>query len=418
MVTDVYFPRINGVSTSIATFRASLQARGHRIVLIAPAYGSDSEQDDGDILRVPSRFVPLDPEDRLMRHRHIQRLIPRLEHMGEFDLVHIHTPFMAHYAGLSLARHLQVPVIESYHTYFEEYLFHYVTFLPRKLLRWLARSLSRRQCTQVDQIIVPSRAMEQVLRRYGVAGTIEILPTGIALDRLGAGERAFFAQEQGIDPRRPTLVHVGRIAFEKNVDFLLEVLVQVRERLPEVLLIIAGEGPALEATQRRTRQLRLEDNVLFVGYLERNESLWNCYRAGDAFVFASSTETQGLVLLEAMALGVPVVSTAEMGTGDLLEDGRGALVAARDLEDFSTKVVNLLTNPALRERLALEARQKAREWSADAMAERLERLYTTLKRQGGEPAELRDQAERSAPSRPAAGGAADPATSAAGPRES
>lgn len=383
MITDVYFPRINGVSTSIKTFRSSLQSFGHRVVLIAPEYG-DHEDDDPDILRIPSRTVPMDPEDRLMFLSEIMQLLPRLEREG-FDVVHVHTPFTAHYAGVRLARRLGLPLLESYHTYFEEYLFHYIPFLPKRALRWAARHFSRRQCNEVDRVLVPSRAMEQVLRDYGIGKPLTILPTGIPLDEIRSGARDDFADEYGYDPGRPTLVHVGRIAFEKNVSFLVDMVHKLRRRIPDILLIIAGEGPAFNRIRNQIARLHLEDNVLMVGYLDREFTLWNCYKAGDVFVFASGTETQGLVLLEAMAMGVPVVSTACMGTRDLLEDGVGCLVAEEDVRDFANQVYRLLSDRELHDRLGCEALRKVHDWSAEAMARRLEVIYCDMT---GQPAEL------------------------------
>ena len=143
MISDVYFPRINGVSTSIQTFRRGLHAAGHETFLIAPEYPGGKSADEEGILRVPSRGVPRDPEDRAMKLGAIRALRPQLERL-EPDLVHIQTPFIAHYQGTALARALRVPVIESYHTYFEEYLHHYVPLMPRALMRFIARSSGSR----------------------------------------------------------------------------------------------------------------------------------------------------------------------------------------------------------------------------------------------------------------------------------
>jgi len=132
MISDVYFPRINGVSTSIETFRRELHQLGHETLLITPEYPQASQAADPAIRRVRSRYVPRDPEDRMMRRGDIRRLLPELA-AAHFDLVHIQTPFIAHYAGVELARRLKLPVVETYHTYFEEYLHHYVPLLPRAL---------------------------------------------------------------------------------------------------------------------------------------------------------------------------------------------------------------------------------------------------------------------------------------------
>ena len=170
-------------------------------------------------------------------------------------------------------------------------------------MRAAARRFSRAQCNDLDAVVVPSRAMRDVLHDYGVHVPVEIIPTGIELERLSGGDGAAFRQRHGIAPQRPVLVHVGRVAYEKNIDFLLRMLTRVRAAIPGVLLVIAGEGPARGHLQRLASQLGLERNMLFLGYLDRRNALLDCYCAGDAFVFASRTETQGLVLLEAMALG-------------------------------------------------------------------------------------------------------------------
>jgi glycosyltransferase involved in cell wall biosynthesis len=199
--------------------------------------------------------------------------------------------------------------------------------------------------------------------------------TGIEPEDLPEGSRERFRLAHGIEPSRPVLVHIGRVAHEKNIAFLLEVVREVRRVVPDVLLVIAGEGPALGSLRRNVLELKLERNVRFLGYLQRGPALSDCYCAGDVFVFASATETQGLVLLEAMTLGVPVVSTAVMGTRDILAAGKGALLAAETVPDFAAKVGRLLGDPALRRRLGAEARQHAGEWSAAVMARRLEAFY-------------------------------------------
>ena len=373
MISDVYFPRINGVSTSIATFRRELKAMGHEVTLIAPAYPGH-EEPEADIIRVPSRYVPVDPEDRLMRRGHVLRLTDRLRAEG-YDLVHIQTPFLAHYLGVTLAKRLGIPRVESYHTFFEEYLFHYLPWLPKRWLRYAARAFSRAQCNDVDGVVVPSVAMLEVLRAYGVRSRDAIIPTGIELGDFAKGDGAAFRARLGIAPERPTLVHVGRIAHEKNIDFLLRTVARVRREVSDLALVIAGEGPALGHVKRLAGELGLSDATYFVGYLDRRSTLLDCYRAGNAFIFASRTETQGLVLLESMAVGVPVVSTAVMGTRDILGPGRGALVAEEDEADFARKVVRLLRDRALRDRLGAEAREYVQEWTARALARRMLGFY-------------------------------------------
>lgn len=373
MVSDVYFPRVNGVSTSIQTFARELTAKGHAVTLIAPDYGQGAPE-PFEVIRIPSRYLPLDPEDRILRVRHLRRRRADLAQRG-FDLVHIQTPFIAHYSGVALARRFRVPALESYHTFFEQYLDKYVPLIPSAWLRLAARKFSAAQCNDVDALVVPSQAMLEVLKRYGVQTPAAVIPTGIELAQFSVGDGPRFRARHGIPPGRPVLVHVGRLAFEKNIDFLLRVLARVKAQVPEVLLVVAGEGPARRGLERQASALGLRDNTFFVGYLDRDGPLEDCYRAGDAFIFASNTETQGLVLLEALALGVPVVSTAVMGTKEVLVEGRGCLIAEEDEQDFAGKCLRLLGDPELRARLGAEGVAYAATWAAPALADRLLDFY-------------------------------------------
>lgn len=372
-VSDVYFPRVNGVSTSIQTFRRELGSLGHETLLLAPDYPSGQEEEP-DIVRIPSRRVPLDPEDRAM---HWAPLRSQREVLADkrFDLVHIQTPFLAHYAALSLARRWGIPAVATYHTLFEEYLYHYAKPVPRSAMRALARGFSRWQCNALNAVLVPSIAMRETLERYGVDVPIEIVPTGIRLPEFTGGEGARFRGRHGIDSERPVALFVGRVAFEKNIDFLIRMLPYVRREIADVLLVICGEGPAERSLRKLVSELGLTESVRFVGYLDRAEALLDCYRAADVFVFASRTETQGLVLLEAMTLGLPVVSTSVMGTRDILDPGKGALVALEDPQDFAAATVRVLGDAVLRERLSREAIEYAGSWGAPQTARRLEAFY-------------------------------------------
>jgi glycosyltransferase involved in cell wall biosynthesis len=220
--------------------------------------------------------------------------------------------------------------------------------------------------------------MAEALTDYGVSTPIEILPTGLDLELFRGGDGARFRAAHGIEPGRPVMLTVGRVAFEKNLAFLIDVLERVRQQVPDVLLVIAGEGPALEPLRKTVARRGLQSNALFVGYLDRQSGLLDCYRSADVFVFASRTETQGLVLLEAMALGTPVVSTAVMGTRTVLAEAP-AVVVDEDQLQFAQAVCGLLRDRAERERLGQAAMgHVAERWSGPAMAQRLLSLYRRL----------------------------------------
>ena len=375
-ISDVYFPRVNGVSTSIETFRRNLHLLGHTVHLIAPDYGTPAA-DETDILRVPARTVPLDPEDRLMRYGWVMQQLDRLR--GEhYDLIHVQTPFVAHYLGVKLSHLLDIPCIETYHTFFEEYLYHYIPFLPKSLTRWLAKRFSRHQGNSLDGMVIPSRPMQRVLQDYGIATTMEVIATGIEPASFVLGDRVAFREKYGIGQERPMLLFVGRVAHEKNIDFLIQVVNQVRKEVADVLFVIAGEGPARAHLEQEVKRLALGQHVRFIGYLDRHTELNNCYRAADIFIFSSRTETQGLVLLEAMAQGVPLVSTAELGTRDVLQDGAGVWIAQEELSDFSSNVVKMLGHAQARSDLGELGRAYANEWSAAKQAKKMLAFYNTV----------------------------------------
>ena len=375
MVTDVYFPRVNGVSTSIQTLRQALAAAGHASVLVAPHY--PAAQPEADIVRVPGWQIPRDPEDRLMHPRALAAALDALD-PADFDIVHIHTPFLAHRAGVRWARKHGLPCVETYHTLFEEYFHHYLPFLPKSWLAAAARMISRKECDFVTAVIAPSSAMKNALLAYGVSSPVHIIPTGLRLADFAHCDGAAFRARHGIAPERPVMAYVGRVAFEKNLDFLLRVTEATRHSLPDVLFVIAGEGPARASLERAVARRGLADNVRFVGYLERKTELPACYCAADVFVFSSKTETQGLVLLEAMALGVPVVGLAEMGTRDVLKEGEGCRIAPDDVEGFARVLVPLLADRAAAQQLGEAGKRYAAGWSETRMETEIFRLYHAL----------------------------------------
>ncbi|NDA46662.1 MAG: glycosyltransferase family 4 protein [Alphaproteobacteria bacterium] len=378
MISDVYFPRVNGVSTSIKTYRDDLRQLGHECTLVVPAYKFPPEvADDDDIIRIESWQVPFDPEDRLLRWTRLKAWARQLDGQ-RFDAIHIQTPFTAHYMGVKLARHFNIPSVETYHTYFEHYLHHYVPLLPSFLTKGLARRLSLSQCQDVDHVISPSPQMAQTLRAYGVTKPISILPTGMPSAAFEQGDRAKFRARMNIEPDRPVALYVGRVAHEKNIDFLIRMMQQLKQIVPNALLVVAGEGPAQNHIERLVKTMGLHNEVRFVGYLDRAHGLLDCYRSADVFVFASRTETQGLVILEALAQGTPVVSTAVMGTADVMADVKGGIIVPEQELVFAEAVATVLQNKCHRDGLSLHAVQDALRWSSQDLAKRLVGLYERL----------------------------------------
>ena len=376
MISDVYFPRINGVSTSIQTFKTEFERAGHHVVLIAPEY-TGNEVQQANIIRVKSRGIPYDPEDRMMVSSDIKRLIPKLKQYN-FDLIHIQTPFVAHYSGIKIAKALNIPCVITYHTLFEEYLYHYIPIIPRQVLRFFARRFSSSQCNQAQGVIAPSTVIVDLLKKYGVKNNIKIIPTGINSQKFKHGDGGKFRKKFNISPHKKILLNVSRVAYEKNIGLLIQLVDKVRKHMPDIMLVIAGEGPAKNAYMEQAKKLNLGEHIAFVGYLDRDSELIDCYHSADLFVFSSVTETQGLVLLEAMAAGTPVVSLAAMGTKDILIGCDGARITSGEIGDFCDKVVSLLDSQKTYNQTKQAAIDYAQEWDSTTLANRMISFYQQL----------------------------------------
>jgi 1,2-diacylglycerol 3-alpha-glucosyltransferase len=373
-ISDVFFPRVNGVSTSINTFATELRALGHQVTLIAPSYTDEDKQEEW-IVRVPSHKIYFDPEDRLMNFGKLKALLPWIRDK-HFDVIHIHTPFTAHYVGIHFGKKLDIPVVETYHTFFEDYLHHYLPFIPQFISRKLARTISRRQCNAVDGIVSPSKPMLDVLKQYGIKTPAEVVATGLDDSSFARVDGEHFRMSHDIPLAQPMLLFVGRVAHEKNIGFLLEMHLELIKKHPDALLVITGEGPAEESIKHSIDKLYISNKVRMIGYLDRSHELIACYKAADIFVFASKSETQGLVLLEAMAQGTAVVAIAELGTKSILIEGEGVLIAKDDINDFADKVSVLLSDAPKRQMIGEKGRQYAQEkWGAGVLAKKVAKFY-------------------------------------------
>ena len=194
-VSDVYFPRVNGVSTSIRTFRGDLAELGVESILVTPEYPGAAPDVEPGIVRVRSGAVPRDPEDRRFLSGPLKAAL-NAELASRVDLVHIHTPFIAHYAAVRFAREHGLPVVATYHTFFEDYLHHYVPILPRRMGRWIARRFTLSQCDDVAALVSPSAPMRDALVEYGVKVPIDVLPTGLPALSFVRGDGALFRRQR------------------------------------------------------------------------------------------------------------------------------------------------------------------------------------------------------------------------------
>ncbi len=383
MTTDAYWPRINGVTVAVDVFRRSLVERGHTVYVIAPKYPPSERDalwpDDGRVFRFPGFTIPWSPEDRFGWPRERYRITRLLEELKP-DIVHSHTEVTLGFSGKTYCRRNNVAHVMTRHTYWEEYLPTYSALITHGIAHLIVSTWSRMDYGLVDSVIVPTEHLGRLIRSYGVTTPIETIPTGVDPREFDLGpveeqaQEAYFLRTFPVMTGRRVLLYAGRIAHEKNIDFLLEAMGTVTASAPEALLVLAGDGPYRADLEHRVKERGLGRCVLFTGYLDRKQLAW-AYRHSDAFVFSSKTETQGLALVEAMMCGTPAVAVEAMGTEDILAGDRGGFLVSEDAAAFAAKVALLLQDEALRRAKGAEARERAGEWTIGRTTDRLLDVY-------------------------------------------
>ncbi|MGC2407162.1 MAG: glycosyltransferase [Candidatus Cybelea sp.] len=367
--TEIYRPVVNGVVASVEALADGLRARGHEVYCFAPRMPG-YEEADGPVFRMPSLPLPTRTAYRLtlplVSRRNLNGIIKRL------SLVHVHSPFVTGWMGLRYARRYGMPLVYTYHTQLEAYA-HYIPFEPRAT-RFAAAQLTRTFANHADAVVVPTPAMAERLRELGVTVRIEVVPSGIDVARFGAGRRdEALRAAAGAGPNDRLLLYVGRLAKEKNIDLLFRALASAGDA--SLKLVIAGEGPLREELEASARALGVAPQTTFLGIVPRNE-LPNLYASADAFVMPSTTETQGLVIAEALAAGAYVIAADAPQNRDVL--GGAGLAVPPTPEAFASAFRDLAARPA--DGAAQAAREAAEGFSLDVQIDRILGLYEILLR--------------------------------------
>jgi 1,2-diacylglycerol 3-alpha-glucosyltransferase len=355
LFTNNYLPFCGGVTISVETLRRGLEARGHEVWVFAPQFPAVA--DGGPrVVRFPSIPAATYPEFALAVPwaPRITRLVSRLD----LDVFHAHHPFLLGPAARRLARRLGRPLVFTYHTRYEKYA-HYVP-LTRSLVETAALRLSTRFAARADAVVAPSLLVREQLSARGVTTPIAVVPTGVDLARFRPADRATARQALGLPAAAPLLLYVGRLDREKSVDRLLLAFERLGGTLGRAHLWLVGQGKESASLRRLAGGLSAGDRVHFAG-VRPHEGLAAWYQAADLFLFASETETQGLVLAEAAACALPAVAVAAPGCDEVVRDGETGILTKADPAALAEAAIGLLLDAERRAAMGHRARQVAEE---------------------------------------------------------
>lgn len=378
--TNAYEPTLSGVVNSIKNFKLGLEKAGHEVIIIAPEYPGFIDA-SGTVLRF--RSMNVDKEiDFPLPIPHSRRLIAAIK-AADLDVIHAQHPFLLGSLGARLGRRWGIPVLTTIHTQYELYS-HYFPMPPR-MVSALARTMVRRHCRQCDTVVTPSASMQEYLTASRLCEDAAVVPNAVDVERFGARERTNLRSELGLKSSDFVIGNVGRMAKEKNIEFLLDLAKSLRTDLPDLRLLLVGGGPQLDELRNRATELELSESVVFTGPIDY-QAIPDYFNAMDLFVMASVTEVQPLSLIESMAAGRPILGVRAFGSQDLITDSEDGFLVGLDISQYKAKILQLADNRDLLVTLGEQASQNARKYSITRATERLLEVYeksTSCKKRPG-----------------------------------
>jgi glycosyltransferase involved in cell wall biosynthesis len=314
ILTNTFTPHVGGVARSVEAFTAEYRKRGHRVLIVAPEFPG-MPHDEVDVVRINAiqNFNASDFSVALPIHPQLSETIDEFRP----DVVHSQHPFLLGNTALRLARHRELPLVFTHHTLYEQYT-HYVPGNSPALKRF-AIELATRYANLSDQVFAPSESIRNLLLERSVSTPIAVVPTGVCMEKFARGDGDAMRRELGIPVDALVVGHLGRLAPEKNLEFLTQAIADFISRNSRAHFLVIGTGPS-EATMREIFSNSGMDAKLHLAGILQQQQLTDALHAMDLFAFASTSETQGMVLTEAMAAGLPVVALDAPGAREVVRD--------------------------------------------------------------------------------------------------
>lgn len=370
LFTDGYFPQIHGVSVSVENSAIGLRRRNNEVYVVAANYPGIKK--NKYIIRLNS--IPLIKDMNVRVATHLpEKALYELSQI-DFDIIHGHSGGPITLLGYEFAKIKRIPYIFTYHTLFNQYT-HY--FLKGKVITpKMAETASRILCNRFDYIVAPTQRIKDELISYGVNKPIEVIPSGIDIKKFDIGKSGFLREKIGIREDQKIVLYVGRLAKEKSIDFLLHSFKIIAEKDKSCVLVLVGHGKSNDIKHFKAvaKGLGLDGRVYFTGSFDQAE-IAKAYADGYVFVFASDSETQGMVVLEALAAGVPIIAVKDKALVDTVVNGENGILTNRDYNEFANEVIKFLKNEPLRKVMSIKAKQSVQRFSIEKHAQDLEKLY-------------------------------------------
>ena len=377
MFTNTYLPHVGGVARSVHFFARDLRKMGHRVLVAAPEF--DGQKPEEDVVRLPAiqNFNGSDFSVRIPLPFVVEQEVDAFKP----DIIHSHHPFLLGDTALRVSRKKRLPLVFTHHTLYEQYT-HYVPGHSGNMADFVIK-MSTSYANLCNGVIAPSRSIQKLVLKRGVEQEVRVIPTGVDLGFFTHPDASGFRRAHDIPEKVFVLGHLGRLAPEKNLEFLYRTARRCLKKDSNLFFLIAGDGPFRDVLAKEARQDGLGDRVILSGKVT-GEDLRDAYGAMDLFVFTSRSETQGMVITEAMAAGLPVVALDASGVREVVKEGQnGRLLAADASEEyFADAVLTLRKNPAKLDAMKKAAKETARKFSRGVSAKKMESVYTKLLQKG------------------------------------
>lgn len=378
LMTNTYLPHVGGVARSVSTFAEEYRKLGHEVLVVAPQLPGRVKKRAEAIVERVAAIQNFNGSDFSVRLPLAATLSDRLDAFIA-DIIHAHHPFLLGDTALRVAASRNVPVIFTHHTRYEDYV-HYVPFASPALRR-AAIQLSTEYANQCDGVIAPSASIASLIRRRGVTTPIKVVPTGIDTKAFASGQGARFRRRFKIPAKAFVVGHVGRLAPEKNLRYLAEAVALFLRQQPKAWFLVVGSGPAEDLLRQACKKHGVEKRLILAGP-HTGQDLHDAYKAMNVFAFSSRSETQGLVIAEAMAAGLPVVALRASGVREVVRpDQNGFLLPANAKPpQFAKQLERLATDRALARRFSRAAIATAQDFSREHCAQLALDFYEEIRK--------------------------------------